>query len=60
MEDKKKKTTDKQTDFMVNPGRKKGTTSEIMRNPNLLIKTPKKLTDEQTSRQEISFSGTLY
>jgi hypothetical protein len=45
---------------MVNPGHKKGTTTEILRNPNLSIKTPKKLTDEQTSRQQISFSGTLY
>jgi hypothetical protein len=59
---------------MVNPGHKKGTTTEILRNPNLLIKTPKKLTDEQTSlliktpkkltdeqtsRKQISFSGTL-
>jgi hypothetical protein len=39
----KKQTTDKQTDFMVNPGHKKGTTREILRNPNLSIKTPKKL-----------------
>jgi hypothetical protein len=44
---------------MVNPGHKKGTTMGILRNPNLSIKTPKKSTDEQTSRQQISFSGTL-
>jgi hypothetical protein len=58
-QEKKKKKTDKQTDFMVNPRHKKDTTTEILRNPNLSIKTPKKLTDEQTSRQQISFSGTL-
>jgi hypothetical protein len=40
---------------MVNLGRKKGTTTEILRNPNLSIKTPKKSTDEQTSRQQILF-----
>ncbi len=57
---KNKKTTDKPTYFLVNPGHKKGTTTEILRNPNLSIKTPKKSTDEQTSRQQISFSGTLY
>jgi hypothetical protein len=28
---------------MVNPGHKKGTTTEILRNPNLSIKTPKTL-----------------
>jgi hypothetical protein len=45
---------------MVNPGHKKGTTTEILRNPNLSIQTSKKSTDEQTSRQQISFYGTLY
>ncbi len=50
----KKKTDDRQADrFHVNPGHKKAQQREILRNPNLLIKTPKKMTDEQTSRQQI-------
>jgi hypothetical protein len=46
--------------FHGKSGTQKGTTTEILRNSNLSIKTPKKSTDEQTSRQQISFSGTLY
>jgi hypothetical protein len=50
----KKKKDDRQVDrFHVKSGTQKGTTTEILRNPNLSIKTPKKLTDEQTSRQQI-------
>jgi hypothetical protein len=39
--------------FHGKSGTQKDTTTEILRNPNLLIKSPKKLTDEQTSRQQI-------
>jgi hypothetical protein len=48
------KKDDRQADrFHGKSGTQKGTTTEILRNPNLLIKTPKKSTDEQTSRQQI-------
>jgi hypothetical protein len=49
-----KKKDDRQADRFHGKSRtRKGTTTEILRNPNLSIKTPKKLTDEQTSRQQI-------
>jgi hypothetical protein len=49
-----KKKDDRQADrFHGKSGTQKGTTMEILRNQNLLIKTPKKLTDEQSSRQQI-------
>ncbi len=45
---------DRQADkFHGKSGTQKGTTMEILRNTNLLIKTPNKSTDEQTSRQQI-------
>jgi hypothetical protein len=48
------KKDDRQADrFHGKSGTQKGTTMEILRNPNLSIKTPKKSTDEQTSRQQI-------
>jgi hypothetical protein len=50
----RKKKDDRQANRFHGKSRtQKGTTTEIPRNPNLLIKTPKKLTDEQTSRQQI-------
>ncbi len=49
-----KRKNNRQADkFHGKSGTQKGTTTEILRNPNLSIKTPKKLTDEQTSRQQI-------
>ncbi len=45
--------------FHGKSGTQQGTTTGILRNPNLAIKTPKNFTNEQTSRQQISFSGTL-
>jgi hypothetical protein len=49
-----KKKDDRQADrFHGKSGTQKGTIMEILRNPNLLIKTPKKSSDEQTSRQQI-------
>jgi hypothetical protein len=48
------KKDDRQADsFHGKSGTQKGTTTEILRNPNLSMKTPKKSTDEQTSRQQI-------
>jgi hypothetical protein len=53
MEDAKKK-DDRQADRFHGKSRtQKGTTAEILRNPNRLIKTLKKSTDEQTNRQQI-------
>jgi hypothetical protein len=49
-----KKKDDRQADrFHGKSGTQKGTTMEILRNPNLSIKIPQKMTDEQTSRQQI-------
>jgi hypothetical protein len=49
-----KKKDDRQADRLYGKsGTQKCTTTEILRNPNLSIKTPKKSTDEQTSRQQI-------
>jgi hypothetical protein len=41
----RKKKTDKQTDFIVNPGHKIATKTAILRNPNLSIDFAPKLTD---------------
>ncbi len=51
---RQKKEDDRQADrFHGKSGIQKGTTTEIPRKSNLLIRTPKKSTDEQTSRQQI-------
>jgi hypothetical protein len=48
------KKDDRQVDrFHGKSGTQQSTTTKIQRNLNLSIKTPKKMTDEHTSRQQI-------